>query len=205
MSLEAGNRHCTWCGESIVGGSRFCPSCGKSAIDTDNESTETNEPESKIGRTVLVAIIVSVAVYATFSLWPDDDSPNPGFVPSALAPCAGWSEWESRWPDTSAVFPIHWAIQDGEQLSKDEYRDWLNLVRYIRDDMEDAGPSPYVLQEYQTKAKQWIEVLDRMVHDLFSDGEVDFTLDFNLLEYTSNQMGIEWGNAILECPPSARG
>lgn len=149
---------------------------------------------------------MSGVVYA-FNLWPSDDSPDPGFVPSALAPCAGWSEWESRWPDTSVLFPIHWAILDRKQLSKDEYGEWLDLVRDQREEMEDAGASPYVLQEYTKQAGQWLAVMDQLLYDLYRRGEVDpaaADLEYKLLNSNADQMGIEWGNAILECPPSDR-
>lgn len=226
--MSATNRiHCTWCGAVVVGGRQFCAACGRPVAEPefDDEDDGLDQPVSpnssrkvlgglievepkdsvaphQTAWTVLTLALIAAIVMIFWQPWQTD-----GFDvrETASAPCHGWLEWEAAWPESSVLFPVHWALLDGEQLSKEEYREWGDIVDDVRSDMEDAPQAPYALKEYLRWTDLWLQSLDYMLATLHNRGEVlSPQIDYSQLDYRADQMGIEWSNAILECQPSDR-
>lgn len=221
--------YCTWCGAPVVGGRRFCASCGNPIEEDHFEDDEDDELDAPVPQgssrkmlgglieiepkgsraphqtawTMLTVAVIAAVVVIFF--WKPFQSDGFDVRETASAPCHGWLEWEESWPQSSVLFPIHWNLLDREQLSKAEYREWGDIVDEVRSDMEDASEAPYALKEYLRWTDLWLQSLDYMLANLHNRGEVlDPQIDYSQLNYRADQMGAEWGNAILECQPSDR-
>lgn len=156
-----------------------------------------------IGGIVVIAACLAVIAYAALDVAKTYRAANPTPTPTPAERCDGWLEWERDSPDLASAFPIHWAILDEVQASKEQYRDWRDQVRDLRSDLDDANP-PLVLQEHAEMAGHWLDIMDWMLVGLHNNGELTNPDDLISLDYRADQMGILWSDAILECQPSER-
>jgi hypothetical protein len=174
-------------------------------IPAPKKVVQPKKPEGIREKVLSWAVPLAVITVVVMALWKPWQTEGFDVRETASAPCHGWLEWEADWPESSVLFPVHWALLDREKLSKAEYLEWGDIVDEVRGDMEDAPEAPYVLKDYLRWTDLWLQSLDYMLATLHNRGEVlDPQIDYVQLNYRADQMGIEWGNAILECQPGDR-
>lgn len=203
MAPGSSKRFCPWCGEPLRGARKFCDACGALTDDPNEGSESQSSFRLSFEAMVIWAVIISVGAYFAFNRLNDESQPDT-FVPSATAPCHGWIDWDARAPDLSQLSGIYESLLAGEELTRDEYHEWVHLERDIHQHLKDAGAVPYILTEYKTHTLEWLEAMDWILTQ-YSNGTNDVNqLDYMKMKYHADESSREWGDAILACPPSAR-